>query len=86
MARTGDRSIINPAHSPADAVAEAGLLLQKAGAKLMTSNQYKLETALHALNVMILEQEIEFPEALSLTLKSFAVSRAKLIAAYDSQP
>jgi hypothetical protein len=51
----------------------------------MTSNQYKLETALHALNVMILEQEIEFPEALSLTLKSFAVSRAQLIAAYDSQ-
>jgi hypothetical protein len=52
----------------------------------MSDHQFKIETALHALNVMILEQGIEFPEALRLTLKGFAVSRTELVAAYDAQP
>lgn len=52
----------------------------------MIDYQYKLETALHVLNVLILDQGIEFPEALRLTLEALAVSRAELIAAYDSQP
>ena len=52
----------------------------------LSDHQYKLETALSALNVLILEQRLEFPEAVSRTLEAFAVNRDELIAAYDSQP
>jgi hypothetical protein len=53
----------------------------------MTSSdrQYKLETALSALNTLVQEQGIEFPEALSHTLEAFAVKRSELIEAYDNQ-
>jgi hypothetical protein len=52
----------------------------------MSIQQYRLETALSALNVLILEQGIEFPEALSRTLEAFGVKRRDLIKAYESQP
>jgi hypothetical protein len=52
----------------------------------LSDRQYKLETALSALNAMILEQGIEFSEALCRTLEAFAVKRSELIEAYDSQP
>jgi hypothetical protein len=55
------------------------------GAKPMTDHQYKLETALSALNVLILEQGVEFPEAICRVLEAFAVKRSELIEAYDSQ-
>jgi hypothetical protein len=52
----------------------------------LTNHQYKLETALSALNVLILEQGVEFPEAICSVLEAFAVKRSELIKAYDSQP
>ncbi len=51
----------------------------------MTSTQrYRLETALSALNIEV-DKGFEFPEALCRTLKAYAVKSSDLIAAYDSQ-
>jgi hypothetical protein len=52
----------------------------------LSDHQYKLETALSALNTLVQEQGIEFPEALCRTLEGFAVKRSELIEIYDSQP
>ncbi|MCY7277213.1 MAG: hypothetical protein LH702_26660 [Phormidesmis sp. CAN_BIN44] len=51
----------------------------------MTTTAYKLQIALHCLNVLILEQGYEFPEAVAKTIESFAVNRKALIALYDAQ-
>ena len=50
----------------------------------MTSD-YKIQTALLCLNVLIEEQGYEFPEAVAKTIESFAVNRKALIELYDAQ-
>jgi hypothetical protein len=43
----------------------------------VTTTAYRLETALHCLNTLIVEQGYEFPEAVAKTIESFAVNDAQ---------
>ena len=53
--------------------------------RLMTTANYRLQTALTCLNTLI-DQGCEFPEAVDKTLETLAVDRDELVSAYDSQP
>ena len=53
--------------------------------RLMTTANYRLQTALTCLNTLI-DQGYEFPEAVDKTLETLAVDRDELVSAYDSQP
>ena len=52
--------------------------------RLMTTANYRLQTALTCLNTLI-DQGCEFPEAVDKTLEALAVNRDELVSAYDSQ-
>ena len=52
--------------------------------RLMTTANYRLQTALTCLNTLI-DQGYEFPEAVDKTLEALAVNRDELVSAYDSQ-
>jgi hypothetical protein len=50
-----------------------------------TNFSFKVETALSALNVLILEDGLDYSDALWETLNMFAVSERELVEAYDNQ-
>ena len=52
--------------------------------RLMTTANYRLQTALTCLNTLI-DQGYEFPEAVDKTLEALAVNRDELVSTYDSQ-
>lgn len=59
-------------------------IAHKLACKSAKSNTFKIEMALDCLNNLV-DEGVEFPEAISKTLQSFAVSQQALSDAYDNQ-